>query len=303
MLDIDLAAHLLKALPAHCRLILVGDQDQLPPVGPGSMYFYPTPLPRRDIPFVKRIVLTFHVGRYRDLMGCECVPRVVLTEIFRQRSDGSGSEDIARNAQAVNKGQTPPLFRTQLVRSKRVRDVSSDDDMQYMMDRKAELSETSHPTDSAGAEVGNGCVMLPVSDSQEAADVIINSVTQLLRAGRQPHEIQVLSPMKRGPCGTLALNGRLQHLLNPNHQVGQNIAVGDRVLQLVNDYDRNIFNGDMGIVAAVDAVKLPHMCLYSCLLLMLSLFLYSMASQFTLGRETSQALTPISPTPSMSSAV
>lgn len=164
MLDIDLAAHLFRALKPATRVILVGDQDQLPPVGPGSMY--------------------------RDLMACRCVPRVVLTEIFRQRSDGSGSQDIARNAQEVNSGKVPSFFRHQM--SFCDLDEDYDDykmEHEYLMDSKAELFEAKS-RDSAGS-VDNGCVMLMATDEHDAADQLLDAVAELLLAGRQPSEIQV----------------------------------------------------------------------------------------------------------------
>lgn len=223
-------------------------------------------------------------------MGCRGVPRVVLSEIFRQRSDGSGSEDIARNAQLVNSGKLPVFFRNRLFAEEHFKDGNDDRHFQeddhdkwwqheYVMNRKSELFDTSFsdeiapsPSEDSGGHVlgphstasglfvNNGCVMLTVNDAQEAADQLIDTVTQLLATGRLPSEIQVLSPMKRGPCGTLALNGRLQPLLNPNHKPSQHIAAGDRVLQLVNDYDRNVFNGDMGVVASIHEVTTPFLC-------------------------------------------
>lgn len=286
MIDVDLMAHLCRALPASSRLILVGDQDQLPSVGPGSIY--------------------------RDLMACPAVPRVVLTRIFRQRSDGSGAETIAYNAHRVNSGLLPNQYRSSIFvyqqqlstnPPENKQDIAPGEGMvqrypQWKQESIANnrLSEQSQVpsfslasgTDSP-ADVPNGCILLSAKTTEEAADLVVSTVATLV--GRDtPHstssrlrravEVQVLSPTKRGAAGTIELNRRLQLLLNTDAAAAARaqdnggksesslsgdscddtndasepttiVFEGDRVIQLINDYERGVFNGDPGVVTDV----------------------------------------------------
>ena len=202
MVDISLFHALLEAIPQNCRLILVGDPDQLPPVGPG-------------FPF-------------RDMLRSGCIPAVRLTEIFRQAQESL----IVMNAHRVNQGVLPEL-----------RDTTRD------------------------------FFFLPAKSPEQVAATIVGLCTTRLpqRMHIPAEQIQVLSPTKKGPAGTAALNVQLQQLLNPpapgkkEKTYGQTVfREGDRVMQVRNNYDllwtktdgsavgTGIFNGDVGIIRSID---------------------------------------------------
>ena len=154
-----------------------------------------------------------------DLLGAAQFPVTRLTRIFRQ---GAGS-GIARNAERVKAGQ-PPWF---------------------------------------GSDVAD-CFFVEADTPAVAADTVVSLVTERLprRYGFGPGEIQVLAPMHRGEAGVGALNLRLQERLNPAREGtlearsgGRVFRPGDRVLQLRNDYDLKVFNGDLGTVGRIDPVE------------------------------------------------
>lgn len=187
MLDVRLAHDLLRALPDDAHLILVGDIDQLPPVGPGQVL--------------------------RDLIDSEIAPVERLREVFRQAKRSA----IVRGAHALLEGRLPD------------------------------------PTPTG--ERGDGDLFIVADSSPQR---IVARLGALLRRipeayGLDPkRDVQVLSPMRKGPLGTEALNEALQGLLNPepNGKSGQ-LRPGDRVMQLRNDYDKDVFNGDLGEVRHV----------------------------------------------------
>jgi exodeoxyribonuclease V alpha subunit len=191
MLDVVLMQQLLKAIPSHAALLIIGDRDQLPSVGPGSVL--------------------------SDILASQCVPTAYLTEIFRQ----AATSQIIINAHRVNQGQLPVL------------------------------STSSTLTDFYFVQ----------ADSPEE----IQTKILLLVAERIPRrfnlhpvrDIQVLAPMNRGSIGAQALNGALQNKLNGQAtpkitRFGWTFSQGDKVIQLFNNYDKEVFNGDIGHVAAVD---------------------------------------------------
>lgn len=186
MIDTILMKDLMKAVAYTSKLVIVGDIDQLPSVGAGSVL--------------------------RDLIASQAVPTVHLTEIYRQ-AQGS---DIIMNAHAINSGRVPYL----------------------------------------GKKDNTDFVFRQIEDKDELADAIIKYVQALTTKGKwRPEDIQVLSPMRRDwdPIGSVMLNKRLQETLNPHGQKvavkGQNeYRIGDRVMQTKNDYDKLIFNGDIGTI-------------------------------------------------------
>ncbi len=202
MVDITLLHSLLKAVPQNARLILVGDPDQLPPVGPG-------------FPF-------------SDMLRSETLPCVRLTEIFRQAQESL----IVMNAHRVNQGTMPEL-----------------------------------------RNVKNDFFFLPARSEEEVSQTILGLCAARLpkNMGIPAEQIQVLSPTKKGPAGTAALNAQLQAALNPpapqkkERKFGETVfRVGDRVMQIRNNYDlmwkrtdgsavgTGIFNGDVGIITGMD---------------------------------------------------
>ncbi|MFV2071508.1 MAG: ATP-dependent RecD-like DNA helicase, partial [Thermoanaerobaculales bacterium] len=190
MLDVELAAALLEAVPPGCRLVLVGDADQLPSVGPGNVL--------------------------RDLIASRTLPVIRLDQIFRQAERSR----IVHNAHRVNSGRMPEL------------DANSEESDFFFISR-----------DDAGA----------------AADLAVELAARRIpeRFKLDPvRDIQVLSPMHRGELGVTRLNERLQTLLTPPGAelvVGwRHFRVGDKVMQVRNNYELDIFNGDLGQVAAFE---------------------------------------------------
>ena len=190
MIDILLFYALLKAIPPTAHLLLVGDADQLPPVGPGNVL--------------------------RDIIASQTVPVSRLTQLFRQ---AQGSR-IITTAHAINRGEIPRF------------DNSSKTDLYFI--------------------------------HEEDADRILDLLKTVV-AERAPHafgldplaDVQVISPSNRGPLGVDNLNVQLQELLNPAQPgqlaLGQRVfRIGDKVMQIRNNYNKNIFNGDMGRVQRID---------------------------------------------------
>jgi exodeoxyribonuclease V alpha subunit len=191
MVDVPLMRAVLRALPEKSALLLVGDVDQLPSVGPGQVL--------------------------ADIIASGAVPVVRLTEIFRQ----SAESRIIANAHRINRGEMPEL------------DPVEGGDFFFV--------------EAADAEDGVRKILALVKDRIPK------------RFGLDPiRDIQVLSPMNRGGLGARSLNLELQQALNPPGEArierfGQVFGPGDKVMQIENDYDRDVYNGDLGIVTGLDA--------------------------------------------------
>jgi exodeoxyribonuclease V alpha subunit len=194
MLDLFLAHSLFKAIPPEAQVLLVGDIDQLPSVGPGMVL--------------------------RDLIESSQIPVVRLTEIFRQAAESH----IVTNAHRINAGQFPRLTPT-------TRFAESD------------------------------CLWLEAAEPELGAEGLVHLVNDYLpKHGIDPvKEVQVLCPTTRGAVGTRQLNTMLQQVLNPWISGKTELArgasvlrVGDRVIQQVNDYTREVFNGDLGTITRID---------------------------------------------------
>src|SRR5579859_6334958 len=190
MVDILLFYHLLKALPPDAHLLLVGDADQLPPVGPGNVL--------------------------RDLLRSETIATVRLTELFRQAQQSQ----IVVNAHRINAGQMPSVPREQKT------------DFYFVSEEN------------------------PVRAARLVLDFVQNRIPK--HYGLNPMtDIQVLTPMYRGPLGVNSLNEELQAHLNPAAPAfiewgGRVFRVGDKVMQQRNDYDKDVFNGDVGWIRAIN---------------------------------------------------
>jgi exodeoxyribonuclease V alpha subunit len=192
MVDLPLMQAMLAALPREAALLLVGDVDQLPPIGPGQVL--------------------------ADLIASERLPVARLTEIFRQ----AAASRIVQNAHRVNRGLMPVL------------------------DRPDERLSDFYAIKARGPEDG--------------ARLVLELVTERIpeRFGVDPvADIQVLCPTNRGELGARHLNQTLQAALNPNlpdrlEHHGVSFALGDKVMQLENDYDREVYNGDLGRVLRID---------------------------------------------------
>lgn len=192
MVDLSMMYNLLKALPDTCRLILVGDVDQLPSVGAGAVL--------------------------ANLIESDKIPTVRLTEIFRQ----AASSQIVVNAHRINQGHFPKMDSHKSVLT----------DFYFV---EAESPELIH---------------------ERLMHMVIDRIPK--RFGFDPiRQIQVLVPMNRGGLGVRALNIDLQKRLNPNQgshivRYGWTFAVGDKVIQTVNNYKKEVFNGDIGFIHHID---------------------------------------------------
>lgn len=192
MIDAQLCVAVLRALPHTCRLVFVGDVNQLPSVGPGNVL--------------------------ADMLTSQRIPSARLSHIFRQAQESY----IVVNAHRINNGKTP----------------------------------RQHPLPAPEADY----YWIPQDDPAKVQKLILDSVCERIPEvyGMDPlREVQVLTPMHKGDVGTQALNLALQERLNPfkGREVKRgNTAYrkGDRVLQLKNNYDKDVFNGDLGWVADLE---------------------------------------------------
>ncbi len=191
MIDVSLMHALLSAVPRNAALIIVGDADQLPSVGPGAVL--------------------------DDMIASGAVPVVRLTEVFRQAAQSR----IIVNAHRINSGEMP-----------------LDNDGGGLTDFYFVEADT------------------PGEIHSKLLEVVRNRIPA--KFGFDPvRDIQVLSPMNRGGLGVASLNISLQKVLNPESRggvmrYGTNYARGDKVIQQVNDYDKEVFNGDIGVILTVD---------------------------------------------------
>ena len=191
MVDVPLMHALMRAVPDDAALILVGDVDQLPSVGPGQVL--------------------------ADIIGSGVVPVVRLTEIFRQAAESR----IIANAHRINEGRMPDWAR------------DPDSDFHFVSCR----------------------------DPEDGVAKIVEIVKERIpaRFHLDPvRDIQVLCPMNRGGLGARSLNLELQRVLNPPgdnavQRFGWTFGIGDKVMQIENDYDKEVYNGDLGFVRSIDA--------------------------------------------------
>jgi exodeoxyribonuclease V alpha subunit len=191
MIDLPMADALFQATAPGTRLVLVGDVDQLPSVGPGAVL--------------------------RDLIASAQAPCVRLTHIFRQAAESL----IVANAHRINSGLAP------------VAPAPGTPEADFFVVER--------------------------TDPESAKSTILELVTQRIpnRFGLDPvKDVQVLTPMHRGPAGSVALNVALQQSLNPDApsltRGTRLFRTGDKVMQLRNDYEKGVYNGDLGIVTSID---------------------------------------------------
>ncbi len=190
MVDVPVMASLLQAIPDTARLLLVGDVDQLPSVGPGHVL--------------------------SDIIRAEIAPVETLRQVHRQ-AEGS---QIVTNAHRVNSGA---------------------------------------PLEFGSPDAGGDFLFVDCDEAERAAVLIVRLVAERIpaRYGRRPDEIQVLTPMRRTVLGTEHLNDALRNRLNGQ---GERLpgrgdlryAVGDRVMQVENNYEKEVYNGDIGMVQEYD---------------------------------------------------
>lgn len=189
MIDISLMGALLRAIHSNCAVIIVGDIDQLPSVGPGSVL--------------------------QDMINSKLVPTVRLTDIFRQAAESN----IIVSAHSINQGKVP----------------------KYRHHDKSDF------------------FLIKAESPQEIHDKMLTVLTQRIPSAFQLdpiNDIQILTPMNKGQLGTKNLNEELQKHFSNNQayveRFGLKLAIGDKVIQTVNNYDKEVFNGDIGTVKSID---------------------------------------------------
>ncbi len=191
MVDVPLMNALLRAVPGRAALLLVGDVDQLPSVGPGQV-----------------------LG---DVIASGAVPVVRLTEIFRQ----AATSRIIVNAHRINAGQMPEMPK-----------AGEDSDFYFVE------------------------AVTPEAGVAKLIEMVRDRIPR--RFGADPvRDVQILCPMNRGGLGARSLNIELQRVLNPPgesrvERFGWTFGPGDKVMQVENNYDKEVYNGDLGIVSAID---------------------------------------------------
>ena len=192
MVDLPLANQTVRAIPGHAALILVGDVDQLPSVGPGCVL--------------------------RDIIDSSAIPVCRLTEVFRQAAKSA----IISNAHRINRGLMPEF-------------------------PKAKEEKPS-----------SDFYFFEAEEPEKAVETVLRLIQTSIpnKFGIRPKEIQVLTPMQRGELGARNLNQVLQAALNPAgpavQRYGWTFRTGDRVMQTANDYEKDVYNGDIGVIAALD---------------------------------------------------
>lgn len=183
MVDTYITHALLEAIPNHAKIVIIGDVDQLPSIGPGSIL--------------------------KDLIGHSTIPTVRLTEIYRQAKFST----IVQNAHRINKGEMPFLT----------------------------------------AEKGD-FLFIKALEPEEIRRQVVDLVSKRLPSSHHfdpRKEIQILVPMRKGSCGIEQLNVDLQALFSPSDGVGY-FRTGDKVIQSKNNYQKEVFNGDVGFVKSID---------------------------------------------------
>ena len=202
MVDIRLMSSLLKAVPENMRLILIGDVNQLPSVGPGTVL--------------------------KDIIDSGVFPVVRLTKIFRQAAESH----IITNAHRINDGLFPVIDDSD----------PKNDFFLEIMDKKGEKLEASEIAERT---------------AQAIIKLLTDTIPNMYHI--QPRDIQILAPMRNGSAGTIALNKLAQEALNPEGPSiafeGYSYRKGDRVMQTKNDYEKGVFNGDIGYIVAVNLEK------------------------------------------------
>jgi len=217
MLDINLASSILRAVPDNCQVLFIGDVDQLPPVGPGAFF--------------------------KDLIDSGVVPTYRLTQIFRQGKESK----IITHAHEINKGIHPninsPLTEPGI--------WTDGTDCMFI--------------DSGLGEIGKPLNEYPQWSSLRYGMDVIGMTKKLyidiIKKYHNYNDIQILIPMKISELGTIRMNEIIQEAVNPPAKHKREIKLkertfreGDKIIHTVNNYDIDVFNGDIGIIEHIDPV-------------------------------------------------
>jgi len=212
MIDIRLASSFFRAISPNTQIVLVGDKDQLPSVGPGNLI--------------------------SDLINSQCVKVFSLKKVFRQAEKSK----IITYAHTINKGETPNV-ETPISNPKMWKDGS---DCMFI-DSSMNLEYQNEPNST-------------LKYGLNAIDMIVKLYSETIEKYMgKDNEIQILTPMNKGSVGTKEINKRVQVAVNPKSENKKEITIGertfregDRVIQTANNYDLNVFNGDIGYITKID---------------------------------------------------
>lgn len=237
MVDVLMMQNLLKAIPSHASLLMVGDVDQLPSVGAGAVL--------------------------SNMIDSDKIPTVRLTEIFRQAK----CSQIVVNAHRINLGYLPEYDKEQYEKSKAVTEQYETEEHQKEQhenrqqekeqpEKKQEIPKKSQKLSSDLSDF----YFIPADTPEQIHEKLMQVVLERIpaRFNLDPiRQIQVLVPMNRGILGVKSLNIELQKRLNPQGKnpvtsFGSTFAVGDKIIQTVNNYQKEVFNGDIGFITQIN---------------------------------------------------
>jgi exodeoxyribonuclease V alpha subunit len=217
MIDIKLASSFFKAVDSKTQVLLVGDKNQLPSVGPGNFL--------------------------SDLISSQCISFFSLEKVFRQAEKSK----IISSAHSINKGFKPSIQNP--IEAPQIWSDGTDcmfiESSMDKNDRSNPVSTTRYGMDTVDMIVKLYCEIIPKYLGKE-------------------NEIQILTPMNKGAVGTIEINKRIQESINPKVDNKKEIIInqdklfreGDRVIQTTNNYDLNVFNGDIGYISQIDVKEL-----------------------------------------------
>jgi len=218
MVDIILMYHLIKAIPMNAMIIFVGDRFQLPSVGPGNVL--------------------------KDLIASERLPVFSLNTVFRHGKNTS----LAQNAILINQGKAPEITKMKI---------------HYHQKSSQSLSELRLVSISPDSEFSDPHFIFVIEDRVEMVlqgILLLNQQYLPERFGVNPvHDIQVITPMHKGSVGTNHLNYMIQNHLNPSDAFiisrGNKFKYGDKVMHLKNNYEKDVYNGDIGIIHDINPLE------------------------------------------------
>lgn len=212
MIDIRLASSFFRAIAPHTQIVLVGDKDQLPSVGPGNIM--------------------------ADLIGSECINIFNLQKVFRQAEQSK----IITYAHSINRGETP-LIETPIKKP----EIWQDGTDCMFIDSSMNLDLINEPNSTLKYGIN-------------AIDMIVKLYSETItKYMGEDNEIQILTPMNKGSVGTKEINKRVQEAINPKSDDKKEVIIGerifregDRIIQTANNYDLNVFNGDIGYIIKIN---------------------------------------------------
>lgn len=243
MLDLPLAHSLFQAVPNTASVVLVGDVDQLPSVGPGNVL--------------------------RDIIESKIARTIFLTEIFRQHH----ASHIVTNAHRVNQGQMPEVLAGQgdvETSEEFAPEMAADDGASPAPDRRRPAAVSAGDGERVRLSPSTDFHFLTAMTPEEALRMVVGLCSREIPLRFKLNavdDIQVMAPMHRGVCGVENLNRELQRALNPPKErsfhlhgkgetpeierFGRLFRVGDKVMQVKNNYDKDVFNGDLGRITRI----------------------------------------------------